>query len=290
MARVTDGAAVDSEPSLDTDGVEYNLAGSAAIAALVGVALAWPARTGAVELLVAVAAAQALLAFAWVFVMHLPGRKGAVAIGALTAAAADTTVSVWPHSRLGTMLAVLALAVPVLFVHQLLRGVARVRILESLSGIAILVIAEVALPALLQLRHEFAGARLGADVTFGVIIVATGALLVGYFIDLVLAAPRFDADVPRGLLAVVGSTAVGAALGHVTMRDSHAFIGGRAAFVGAALGALIALFAVATAFIEHAAPVAESGFARRARPLVGVLLPLSVLAPIAFLLCLAVRA
>jgi hypothetical protein len=147
-----------------------------------------------------------------------------------------------------------------------------------------------ALRAVLPLRLVSAGGGRGADVTFGVIVVATGALLVGYFVDLVLAAPRFDADVPRGLLAVVGSTAVGAALGHVTMRDSHAFIGGRAAFVGAALGALVALFAVATAFIEFAAPVPESGFARRARPLVAVLLPVSVLAPIAFLLCLAVRA
>jgi hypothetical protein len=299
MGRVTDGATVNSgrgdsepsaEPSLESAGVEYNFAGSAAVAALIGAGLAWPARSGALELLIAIAAAQALFTFAWVFVMRIPGRKGAIVIAALTAGAADTAVSVWPHSRLGTLLAVFALAVPVLFVHQLMRGVARVRIVESLSGIAILVIAVVALPALLQLRHEFVGRTAGADVTFGVIVVAAGALLVGYCIDLVYPAPRFDADVPRGLLAVIGSAAVGAALGQLTLRDSPEFIGGRAVFLGAALGALVALFAVAAAFIEQSAPVAEAGFARRARPVISVLLPLSVLAPIAFLLCLAVRA
>jgi hypothetical protein len=290
MDCVTDGAATDSEPSTDADGVEYNFAGSAAVAALVGVALAWPAHTGAVHLLVAVAVMQALFAFAWVQGMRIPGRKGALVIAGLTAAAADVAVSVWPHGRLGTLLAVLGLAMPVLFVHQLLRGVARVRILESLSGLALLVVAEVSLPALLQLRHEFTSGNSGADITFGVIVVASGALLVGYFLDLTFAAPRFDAEVPRGLLAVIGSAAVGAALGQLTLRGTSAFVGGRAVFIGAAIGALVALFGVATAFIEHAAPLAESGFARRSRPVIGVLLPLSVLAPIVFLLCLAVRA
>jgi hypothetical protein len=293
MGCVTDGATVDSEqgsePSADMDDVEYNFTGGAVVAALIGVALAWPARSGAVQLLVAIAVVQALFAFTWVLVVRIPGRKGALVIASLTAGAADTAVSVWPHSRLGTLLAVLALAVPVLFVHQLLRGAARVRILDSLSGIAILVIVEVSLPALLQLRHEFTRGTSGADITFGVIVAAAGALLAGYFIDLAFAAPRFDADVPRGLFAVIGSAAVGAAIGHLTLRDSTAFIGGRAVFIGAALGALVALFAVATAFIEHTVPLAESGFARRARPVIGVVLPLSVLAPIAFLLCLAVR-
>jgi hypothetical protein len=294
MECVTDGAALDSEPGAesmdDSDRLEYNFAGSAAVAALIGAAMAWPARSGALQFLVAIAVMQALFAFAWVFVMRLPGRKGAIVIAALAAGAADTAVSVWPQSRLGTLLAVLGLAVPVLFVHQLLRGVARVRILESLSGIAILVVAVVALPALLQLRHEFAGRTSGADVTFGVVVIGAGALIVGYFVDLTLAAPRFDAEVPRGLPAVLGSAVVGAVLGQVTLRDSPGFVGGRAVFIGAALGALVALFAVATAFIEHAAPLADSGFARRARPLVAVLLPLCLLAPIAFLLCLAVRA
>jgi uncharacterized membrane protein (DUF485 family) len=290
MGRVTDGAIADPAGSLGSDGVEYNFAGSAAIAAFAGVALAWPARSGALGLLVAIAVAQALFAAAFVLGLRIPGRVGALVIAAITSAAADVAVSVWPHARLGTLLAVFGLAMPVLFVHQLFRGTARVRVIESLGGIAILVLAEVSLPALMQLRHEFIGANLGGDVTFGVIVIAAGALVVGFLVDLVFAAPRFDEDVPRGLLAVIGSAAVGAALGQLTLRSSSEFVDGRSVFVGAALGAVVALFAVATALLEHGARLAEAGFARRVRPVVGVLLPLSLLAPVAFLLCLAVRA
>lgn len=290
MANVADGASTDSAHASPDDRVEFNLTGSAVIAALVGVALAWPARSGALQLLVAVAVMQALFAFAWVFGLRRPGRNGGLIIAAMTAAAADTVVSVWPHSHLGALLAVFALAVPVLFVHQLSRGAARVRVLESLGGVTILVIVEVSLPALLQLRHEFVGGDLGGDVSSAVVIIGAGALLVGFLVDLVFAAPRFDPGVPRGLLAVAGSAAIGAALGQLTLRDSTEFLGGRAAFVGAGLGALVALFAVASAFVESAVPLAEAGFARRVRPVVSVLLPLGLLAPVAFLLCVAVRA
>ncbi|HZZ96486.1 MAG TPA: hypothetical protein VFE19_05715 [Jatrophihabitantaceae bacterium] len=287
---MTDGAIADPAGSLDSDGVEYNFVGSAVVAALAGIALAWLARSGALSLLVGVAAAQALVAFVYILGLRIPGRIGAIVIAALASAAADVTVSVWPHARLGTLLAVFGLAMPALFVHQLFRGTARVRVIESLGGVAILVLAEVSLPALMQLRHEFIGGNLGGDVTFGVIVVAAGALVVGFLVDLVFAAPRFDEDVPRGLIAVIGSTAIGAALGQLTLRSSSEFVNGRAVFVGAALGAVVALFAVATALVEHGARLAESGFARRGRPVIGVLLPMSLLAPVAFLLCLAVRA
>jgi hypothetical protein len=239
---------------------------------------------------VAVAVMQALFAFAWVFGLRIPGRNGALIIAVLTAAAADATVSVWPHSRLGTLLAVFALAMPVLFVHQLLRGAARVRVVESLGTIAVLVFAEVSLPALVQLRHQFTGGRLGAEVSFAVIVTAAGALVVGFLVDLMLTAPRFDADVPRGLPAVIASVAVGAALAALTLRGSTVFGEGRTVLVGAALGALVALFAVASAFVDQDAPTAGSALTRPAHPVVGVLLPICLIAPVAFLLCSAVRA
>jgi hypothetical protein len=286
---VTDGAALDSAGSATPDDAQYHLAASAAVAALAGVALAWSARAGAVELLIAIAVLQGLFAFAWVFALRLPGRRGALVIAALAAGFADTAVSVWPHGRLGVLLAVFGLAMPVLFVHQLMRGAARLRVLESLGGIAVMVVAVVALPALVQLRHEFTIDDRGADVTFGVAVMVAGALVVGYLIDLTITAPRFDADVPRGLLGVIGSAAVGAVLGQLTLRNVTDFAQGRAAFVGAGLGALVALFGVAAAFLERGAPPAGPGFGRRGRPLVAVLLPVCLIAPIAFLLCLAVR-
>lgn len=271
------------------EGVEFNLIGSLAVALLIGAALALTARTGAVELLVAVAAVQALLAFAVVYGLAVPGRFGALVIAALTAASADVLVSVWPHGHLGAFLAVFGLAVPVMFIHQLVRGAGRVRVEESLGAIALLVLAEVALPALLQLRHEFGTPALGAHVVFGVVLVAVGALAAGDLIDLVVAAPRFDADVPRGLLAVAGSAVIGGAVGQLSLHHYAAFAGGRGAFAGACLGALVALLAVAVAYLEYGSPFAEAGFARRVRPTLGVVVPLSILAPVAFLLCVAIR-
>ncbi len=280
---VTDGAVTD-EPA------RFTLAGTAAVAVVAGLALAGAAAASALALLVVIAAAQALLGFAWVLGLGRPGRIGALIIAALASAAADTVVSVWPHSRLGTLVAVFGLAVPVLFVHQLSRGVVRVRVVDSLGSTALLVVAEVSLAALLQLRHEFDGADVGSDVVVAVIVAAAAALVAGCCIDLLVAAPRFDSEVPRGLPALVVSTAVGAAAGYLVLHDAAEFAGGRSVFVGAAVGALAALLAIATAFAEHDVALPGSGFARRVRPVLGALVPIAVLAPVAFVLCLAVRA
>jgi hypothetical protein len=289
MARVSDVADADvgQDPAAQR---ELNLTGSLAVAVLVGVALAVTARIGATALLAALAVVQALLAFAWTYGTRLPGRRGAVVIAALAAAGSDVCVSVWPASRLGTELIVFALAVPVMFVHQLTRGAARHRIVESLGAIALLVLAESALPALLQLRHEF-GRDLGGQVVSGVVVVAAGALVIGCLVDLVYSAPRFDPEVPRGLLAVAASAGLGGSLGYLLLQSDRLIElhGGRGAFLGAALGVLIGLFAVGVGFIEHGTPMPGSRFGQRMRPVLGALLPLAVLSPIAFLLCLAIR-
>lgn len=280
MASVSDPAAQE---------VDLHHLGSLAVTVLAGALLIGTARTSAVALLVGVAIVQALLTLAWVFGTTVPGRKGALLIAALAAGDADVGVSLWPGGRLGILLIVFGLTVPVMFVHQLMRGAARVRLVESLGGIALLVAAVVALPALMQLRHEFGGPTLGGRVVAGVVTAAAGALVVGYLVDLVLAAPRFDAAVPRGMLAVIASAGLGGSIGHLMLRSDAEFLGGRGAFTGAALGALVAFLAVGVAFIERSAPVPQAGFARRLRPVLSSLLPLSILAPVAFVLCLAIR-
>lgn len=267
----------------------HNLVGIAVLAALIGAALAWTDRVGATALLVAVAVAQTLLAVTWTVVLRYPGRRGGLVVAGLAAVAADVATSVWPHSRLEAMLAIAGLAVPVMFVHQLLRGAARVRVAESLGAIALLVLAQAALPALLQLRHELPSASLGGDAVVAVVLAAAGALAAGAFTDMLLPAPRFDSDVPRGLAGVVVATLVAAALGHLVLRDSRAFESGRGAFVGAAVGVLTALCAIGTAFTEHGVPLAETGYARRARPLLSVLVPIALVAPAGLLLCLTAR-
>lgn len=264
-------------------------AGGIAAAVVIGAILGITARFGAVELLVGTAVVQAVTTFAIGYGFEVPGRRGIVVLGAFGAGAADAVVSVWPHSHLGTLLAVLGLALPVLITQQLMRGAARVRVLDSLGGAALVAVAVIGLPAYLQLRHEFVGDTTAGRVVFGAVLSIAAALVVGFLTDLVVAAPRFDAGVPRGLLAVVTSTLVAALVGYLTLRDEVEFAGGRGLFVGASLGVLAALIAVGVAFATVSAAPPASAFGRRLRPLLAVVVPVSTLAPVAYLLCLAIR-
>lgn len=282
--------AVTGEAEGDAPAELTNPIGGMAVALLVGALLVGCARSSAVALLVAVAVVQALAALSWVFGTALPGRKGALVLTAAAAAGADVAVSVWPDSRLGPLLGVLGLAVPAMFVHQLMRGAARVRLLTSLGGTAVAVVTVVAAAALVQLRHEFDGSSLGGRVVAAVAAASAGALVVGQLVDLVMPAPRFDPEVDRGLLAVVASAGLGGSVGHLLLGGDAAFIDGRGAFVGAALGALAAFLAIGVAFVEHSTPLPAAGAARRLRPVLGVVVPLCLLAPVGFLLCLAIRA
>lgn len=272
-----------------TEDDRFNYTGSAAVAIVGGLLIGLTARVGAGALVGGIAVVQVLLAVAWVYGLDLPGRRGSLVLATMASAAADVVVSVWPHGRLGALLAVFGLAMATMFVHQLTRGAVRLRVVASLSGVAMLVLAEVSLPALVQLRHEFVVSKVGGQVVFGVALVAFGALVIGFLIDMVITAPRFDQDVPRGLLALIGSAGFGGSAGYLTLRHSADFVGGRGAFAGAALGALVALFAVGVAFAESDVPIAEEGFGRRIRPVLGALMPVAFLAPVAFLLCLAIR-
>src|SRR3954454_11566136 len=162
MAAVTEAPTVDDEAVVET---ELSLVMTFVVAAVVGAALAGTARAGATALLAVIAVGQLLLALAWIIGTQLPGRKGAFVLAGLAAAGADIAVSVWPHDQLGPLLAVVGLAVPAMFVHQLTRGAARVQVVSSMSAVALLLLAAVALPALMQLRHEFGPGALGGKVT-----------------------------------------------------------------------------------------------------------------------------
>jgi hypothetical protein len=294
MALVSDPAVArsgtSSRSATDDDEIYLNLLGSLVIALLFAGGLTAAGRASAVALLVAVAVGQALAGLAWVFGTGLPGRIGALVILTAAAAGADVCVSVWPHSRLGTLLAVCGLAIPASFVHQLARSAARVRVADSLGAIAFGVLVVVALPALVQLRHEFSSSGNGGTVAAGVAAAAGAALVVGFLVDMVMPAPRFDPTVPRGLLAVIASAGVGGSVGQLTLHSGTGFLDGRGAFVGAAVGALAAFFAIAVAFIERSTPAVTSRGGRLARAALSAAVPVALLAPVAFLLCLAVRA
>ncbi|MDT4915208.1 MAG: hypothetical protein QOC66_4336 [Pseudonocardiales bacterium] len=288
MTRVTDAEA-GGDDVLVVDDVDLSLLATLAAALVVGAALVLTARAGATPLLIAVAAVQALFAVAWVFGTVMPGRVGGLVIATLAAAAADVTTSVWPDGRLGTLLAVLGLAVPAMFVHQLGRGAARVQVVSSLSAVALLVLGEVSLPALLQLRHEFGAGELGGRVVATAVAAVAGALVIGCLVDILLPAPRFDPAVGRGLLGLIASGGLGGSVGYLMLRDQIEYADGRSTFVGAALGALAGLLAIATAFVLHTTPEPATALGRRLRPVLAAVLPIAVIAPVAFLLCLAIR-
>ncbi len=257
------------------------------VAVLAAAGLAAGAASGQVALTVAIAVVQVALIFGWVLGTSMPGRIGGLLIALGGAAAADVVVLVWPRSALSPLLPVLGVAIPALFVHQLTRGVVRARVVESLSDIVLVLLAVVALPAYLQLEHEFQGSLLAS----GALLAGGTAVAVGYLADLVWSRPRFDPAVPRGLTAAVLSVIAGAAAGAIRLRDVLTVDATHAVLLAAGIAALSALVAVAVSFMIIQAPSATSGRSSRAAlltPLPAALLPFAFVAPAAYVICLSV--
>jgi len=264
------------------------------LAALTLLVLVSGAAVGAVWLLIATALLQAGLILTWAFGTGMPGRNGALIIGAGAAIGADVAVSVYPHRGLAPLLIVLGLAVPVMFVHQLARGVVRTRTTESLSKVALLVVAVTGAAAFPQLRHEFDGAKLATAAT----VTVCAAVLVAHIGDRLWSHPRFDPAVSRGLFGVVAGTIVGGACGLLLLKGVDGFGLTRAVWVGPVMAAVAALLSVGAGFVVHglpethpADPTTDAGPYHEGDPsllpVVSVLLPLALSAPAAYLLCIA---
>ena len=257
---------------------------ASAITVVVAGGLAVLANAGSGPLVLGVAIVQGIVIVGWVIGTDMPGRIGALIIAALAAVASDAAMSAWPHSQLGPLVGVLGLAIPAMFLHQLARGVVRSRVVESLSAVAVVVVATVALSALIQLWHET-----GARITSTAIVAAGAALAAGLLVDAVLPIMRFDAAVPRGLGGVIVSLVVGSVVGFVRLHDTVEFSTGRAVLLGAALGAIVGFLGVGVSYMTHTLRT-TSTTGRAVRPVLLAVLPLAVLAPVAYVLCLAVRA
>ncbi|HEX2902041.1 MAG TPA: hypothetical protein VHO01_01180 [Jatrophihabitans sp.] len=228
------------------------------LAALSGVlagALAIGAAIGPVATLVAVALVQVVLVPSWVLGNDLPGRIGALALGLLASAGADAAVMHWHSSGYSPLLGVLAVAVPLMFAHQLTRGVVRTRVVESLAGITVLIIAGVAAAGLIVLRYEADGRTITLAVTGALGL----ALVAAHLTDAVLPSPRFDPSMDRGLPAVVVGVVAGGVVGYLVSRHLIDFAGGRSAFVGAAVGAVACLISIGASFADPDAAQLRSG-------------------------------
>jgi hypothetical protein len=258
----------------------------AVLTALTGGVLAAGSYLGRVPLLVAICLVQLLLTLSWLFGTSVPGRRGGLVLAVLAAAGADAAVLRWPDSGYSPVLGVLGMAVPLLFAHQLSRGVVRTRVLESLADITVLLVALVALTGLLVLRAQGNGDIL----TPAVLGAITAGLVAAHFTDAVYPAPRFDPAVDRGLPAVVVGVLVGAVVGLLSLRRVIDFTGGRGAFVGAAIAAVACLLSIGAAFSGVHSGLAVPGTAGprsravRLRPVAAVLMTVALSTPAAYVL------
>jgi len=228
---------------------------------------------------VTVALAQAVLAPVWMLGTDRPGRIGGVLIGVGAAAVGDVALLVRDRNSPVVLLGVLGLALPAMVVHQLVRGVVRVRVTESVSAVALLVAAEVALCLPIALARAEDGHRLVGTV----VLAAAAGLTVARLTGALAPVPRIAGGVPYGLAAVVLAAVAGAVAGAATAGGP--LTAGAGAGVGALVGAVAALVAVGVGFVTLALP-------DRPRPLVpavlSVLLPLALVAPVGYLTVLSV--
>ncbi|HTZ45810.1 MAG TPA: hypothetical protein VMB79_18255 [Jatrophihabitans sp.] len=261
----------------------------AALSAVLAGVLAAGSYTGTVSMLVAVAVLQAVLVPCWVLGHRLPGRIGGLVIGGLAAAAADGLTLHWPDSGYSPVLGVLGVAIPALFLHQLTRGVVRTRVVESLAGLALLLVAVVAPAGLIVLRHEADG----RTVTLSLVAAFGVGLVAAHLMDAVLPSPRFDPAVDRGLPAVVVGVIAGGALGYLGLRDLIDFAGGRGIFAGAAVAAVGCLLSIAASFADArtgepvAAGNAGPGRLDRLRPAAAVAIAIALTVPAGYVLSTA---
>jgi hypothetical protein len=257
---------------------------AAGIALGAAAVLSLSAHFGRSWLAAGLALLQALLVLSWIVGTGLPGRLGGLLIGAVAAAAADVALLVQEPVTLAALLGVLALCVPALLVHQLARGVVRVRVTESLSGVTVLCTAVAALAAPLALARAVDGPRLVSAA-----MVAAGlGLFASHLVDTVLPVPRLSAEVPHGLLAVAAAIGAGAVAGagHAAGDRTLGLVGGVG--LGAVVAAVAALVAVGVGYIAQTVEPLRVPLAQLALPYLRVGLPLAFTAPVGYLLALYV--
>jgi len=281
-----------SELPPDTEaGPAINHVQLAALAAVLAGVLAAGCYLGTVGAAVAVGVLQLVLIPCWVLGHRLPGRIGGLLLGALAAVAADLLTLHWPDNGYSPVVAVLALAIPAMFVHQLTRGVVRARVMESLAGVTVLVIAVVAPAGLIVLRDGLDG----RTVTLTLLAALGLGMVAASLTDAVLPAPRFDPAIDRGLPAVLVGVLVGGLVGYLGLHRQIDFASGRAAFAGAAVAAVACLLSIGASFAERrspepsaevAVPVSGSRLAAL-RPAASVALTIGLTVPAAYVLATA---
>jgi hypothetical protein len=286
----------------------------AVVAVVLGVAASFAAgRDGAelasghnTALLVVIALAQALVVLRLVLGARQPGWIPAAVVAIAAAAAADVVLLHWQRSDLDPLVGVLGLALPALFATQLFRGTGRTKVTAALAVGVVTTIAAVAPAAYLQLGED--GSK-GPGLAAVVLLAAGLALAAGYLTDLIRPTPRFDPAIARGFPGIVVGLVVGAVAAIARASSLDVLDVARAGLLGAAVGLVAGLLSVGSSFVmyspvdadspsdhdrevdaDHQMDVPPEG---RIHAIIvsttGVAVSMSIVAPVCYLLCHALR-
>jgi sulfur-carrier protein len=245
-------------------------------AGLLAAALAGTALLGTAALGIAVFAVQVVVALAWLAVLDVRGRGGAFVIVVASAAVMDVVVGVADDPDVGRAAGVLGVTFALALAFQLVRR-PRVGVTLSLAGILSAATFALSAAAYVALRIEGGGDRAVVAALLG----AGVALLTARLADVVLPRPVAMPGSRRGVAGVVAglgvAVLVGWAYGH-----GEAVLGGGNGLRLAVVTAVLALAAdLAVDAVLTAAPPVDDR-ARSALPPLGVLLPVVVCAPAAY--------
>lgn len=251
-----------------------------ALAAIATAALIFaPREFGPTGLLVTVAVLQIGLIAAWSPATGIRGYVGSLVIGAGTAVIADSVIAMQNEPDLAPLAAILALAFIAALLHQLSRSAPRRLATASLAGISALAVTLIAMSALLLLYRVTDGGQ----VYVAIVAATGGAVVVGHLVDMLLPIARITPAVPRGLFALLLSVGVAIAATVTLSAPEDLLDAVGAAIVGAIVGLISALLAVAASYIA-----AERRQFNWALPFLQAILPLAATAPVAYFLALQV--
>jgi hypothetical protein len=245
-------------------------------AGLVAAGLAGLALLGTVPLGIGLFVVQVVLTLAWLAALDARGAGGALVLVVLSAATADALVAASDEPNIGQATGVIG----ILFVFSLLFQLARrPRLQVTLSLAATLSggLFAVAGSAYLALMPEGAGDEVVAAALFGL----GAALVVGRLTDVVLPHPAVAPGTVRGLAGVVAGLVAAAGVGWLYGSGAGLIDAGRAVRISLAAAVLAVAADLAIAGVLQAAPPAEQR-ARSALPPLGILLPIVIPGPAAY--------
>lgn len=246
------------------------------IAALVAVALAVFALVHVGVLAAAVFGVQVVVALAWLAALDVPGGGGAFVITVIAAGVMDGLVASNDEPDIGRAAGVAAVAVVVSLLHQIARR-PRVAVTLSFGGTVSSVVFALCAASYIALHVEAGGPQADAAALFGV----GAALAAARLTDLALPRPTLLPGSRRGIVGLVVGAAVAFGVGWA-YGSSEAVLGAGRGFRIALVSAVIALVVdIAVDAVLHAAPPPEER-ARSGVPPLGILLPVVLAAPAAY--------